>query len=168
MKYTALISDLFSSRLLTLANLLDLAEQHYDGDEAFLTDRLIEDMYPLSTQVAFSCDQPRNFARWAHGLDAENLDPSVSSLADAKKLINDSIAALAKVPQDDAKLEVELRIPVGPDLYIDLSGRSYIDDFLMPNFYFHVVTAYNILRKRGLNIGKREYMFHLLPLVKEQ
>ncbi|MEM8614014.1 MAG: DUF1993 family protein, partial [Cyanobacteria bacterium P01_H01_bin.105] len=44
---------------------------------------------------------------------------------------------------------------------------AYIDDFLIPNFYFHMVTAYDILRMAGVPIGKRDYMMHLVPSLKQ-
>ena len=51
--------------------------------------------------------------------------------------------------------------------HIELRGEEYINDFLIPNFYFHMVTAYDILRMKGLEIGKGDYMLHLAPLVRQ-
>ena len=50
----------------------------------------------------------------------------------------------------------------------DACGAGYINDFLIPNFYFHLVTAYDILRMSGLDLGKPDYMTHLLPFVKQR
>ena len=56
---------------------------------------------------------------------------------------------------------------LGKELYIEMSGSAYVNDFLMPNFYFHLVTAYDILRMAGVPIGKRDYMMHLVPFLKQ-
>ena len=48
---------------------------------------------------------------------------------------------------------------------LPISGQDYIDEWLTPNFYFHFVTAYDILRAEGLAIGKADYMSHLRPLL---
>jgi hypothetical protein len=60
------------------------------------------------------------------------------------------------------------RLEFGPTRYVDLSAREYVDDFLIPNFYFHLVTTYDILRANGVNIGKANYMAHLLGRVREK
>ena len=59
------------------------------------------------------------------------------------------------------------RIDLG-DLYLELSGQSYVDDFLMPNFYFHLTTAYDIIRMAGVPIGKRDFMKHLVPFIRHK
>ncbi len=59
--------------------------------------------------------------------------------------------------------QTTLEIPGFPTLKI--SGQDYIDEWLTPNLYFHLVTAYDILRAEGLAIGKADYMSHLLPLL---
>lgn len=50
---------------------------------------------------------------------------------------------------------------------VELTGSVYVNQFLIPNFYFHLVTAYNILRMAGVTIGKKDYMMHLMPLVRK-
>ncbi|GAP96879.1 hypothetical protein NIES2104_34260 [Leptolyngbya sp. NIES-2104] len=69
---------------------------------------------------------------------------------------------------EDAKLAEVTRIYEGQSLYIEFSGNAYVNEFLIPNFYFHLVTAYDILRMAGLPIGKRDYMMHLVPLIRKE
>ncbi|XQQ07957.1 MAG: DUF1993 family protein [Leptolyngbya sp. IPPAS B-1204] len=69
---------------------------------------------------------------------------------------------------EDAKLAEVTRIDLGQSLYIELSGNAYVNEFLIPNFYFHMVTAYDILRMAGVPIGKRDYMMHLVPLIRKE
>jgi hypothetical protein len=164
---TAAIRSIFASRLDTLAHLIGVAEKTFAADDAFLKRSIAPDMAPFGTQVAFTCNQPRNFARWAQGKQADNLDPNVHSVQQAKAYIQDTKDLLFAAPVNDSALAERTRVDLGPGLYAEMSGEEYVNDFLMPNFYFHLVTAYDILRMTGLAIGKRDYMLHLLPLVRQ-
>ena len=160
------IKTLFESRLTTLEHLLKTAQTHFSDSEAFLQERIVDDMLPFGTQIAFTCNQPRNFALWCDKKPANNLDAEVTSLSQAYEHIANTKTLLAGINVDDAKLDEVSRIDLGQSLYFELSGSAYLDDFLIPNFYFHMVTAYDILRGLGVPIGKRDYMLHLIPFVK--
>lgn len=164
-KITAL-QNIFSSRLDTLSHLLDIAENHFADDVSLLQLRIVPDMLPFSTQIAFVCNQPRNFALWCLGGSADNLNPVVESLVEARGHISSTKELLANINVDDSKLLELYRLDLGQGLYAELSGLSYVDDFLMPNFYFHITTAYNILRIAGAPLGKRDFMMHLVPSLK--
>lgn len=161
------IKTIFQSRLTTLEHLLKSAQAHFGGSESFLQERIAADMFPLGTQIAFTCNQPRNFALWCDGKPMDNLDPEVTSLAQAYAHISNTKELLSSIHVEDAKLDAVARIVLGQELYIELSGRAYVNDFLMPNFYFHLVTAYDILRMAGVPIGKRDYMMHLVPFLRK-
>jgi len=163
---TDFIQPLFQSRLATLEHLLKTTETHFSGD-SFLQKRIASDMLPFGTQVAFTCNQPRNFALWCEGKPAYNLDPEVTSLTQAYGHIAHTQEHLLGVTAEDAKFAEITRIDLGDSLYLELSGSAYLHEFLMPNFYFHLVTAYDILRMAGVPIGKRDYMMHLVPFVQQ-
>jgi uncharacterized protein len=163
------LQDIFSSRLDTLSHILDVAESHFADDvESLLQLRIAPDMLPFGTQIAFVCNQPRNFALWCLEQSASNLNPEVSSLVEARCHISSTKDLLTTIDVDDSKLSEINRLDLGQGLYAELSGLSYVDDFLMPNFYFHMTTAYNILRMAGASIGKRDFMMHLVPSLKHQ
>ncbi|NCJ06744.1 DUF1993 family protein [Synechococcales cyanobacterium C] len=122
----------------------------------------------FGAQIAFTCNQPRNFALWCLGQSANNLNPDVSSLTEARSHISSTKELLAGVNVVDAKLSEIYRLELGQELYIELPGLSYVNDFLIPNFYFHMTTAYNILRMEGASIGKRDFMMHLVSFLKHQ
>ncbi len=167
-KITAL-QNIFSSRLDTLSHLLDVGESHFEkNEESLLQRRIAPDMLPFGTQIAFTCNQPRNFALWCLGQPANNLNPDVTSLTEARDHISSTKALLESVDVDDSKLAENHRLELGQGLYVELSGLSYVNDFLMPNFYFHLTTAYNILRMEGASIGKRDFMMHLVPFLNHQ
>ncbi len=163
------LQNIFSSRLDTLSHILEIAESHFADDvESLLQRRIAPDMFPFGTQIAFVCNQPRNFALWCLGEPANNLNPNVASLVEARDHISSTKELLTSINVTDSKLSEINRLDLGQGLYAELSGLSYVDDFLMPNFYFHITTAYNILRMAGATIGKRDFMMHLVPSLKHQ
>ena len=163
------ITDIFASRLDTLNHLLNVAEQHFADDiSSLLEQRIITDMHPFGTQIAFACNQPMHFALWCTEQPIEYLDPNVSSLQQARGYISSTQTLLQTIATDDAKLSEVKRVEIGNGAYLELPGTSYVADFLTPNFYFHMTTAYNIMRMMGVNIGKHDFMRHLVPLLKHQ
>ena len=162
------IQTLFQSRLVTLEHLLTSARTHFGDDDSFIQKRIVADMLPFGTQIAFICNQPRNFSLWCDDKPANNLDSDVLSLTQADEHISNTKKLLTEVNVKDTKLSEVKRIDLGQGLYADLPGSAYVNDFLIPNFYFHMVTAYNILRMAGVPIGKRDYMMHLIPFVRQE
>lgn len=161
------IKTIFQSRLTTLEHLLKLAQTHFSGSELFLQKRIAADMLPFGTQIAFTCNQPRNFALWCGGKPMDNLDPDVISLAHAYEHIANTKGLLSSINVEEAKTDEVVRIDLGQGLYIELPDSAYVSEFLMPNFYFHLITAYDILRMAGVPIGKQDYMLHLVPLIRK-
>ncbi|WP_310422895.1 DUF1993 domain-containing protein [Chamaesiphon sp. VAR_48_metabat_135_sub] len=161
------IQNIFSSRLDTLSHLLNVVENHFTDDvESIFGRRIAPDMLPFGTQIVFTCNQPRNFALWCLGQPANNLNPEVGSLEDARGHLSSTQELLASINVTDRQLAAISRIDLAQGRYLELSGCSYVDDFLMPNFYFHLTTAYDILRMAGAPIGKHDFMMHLVHLIK--
>jgi uncharacterized protein len=162
------VQNIFSSRLDTLSHLLDIGESHFaDDNESLLQRRIAPDMLPFGTQIAFTCNQPRNFALWCLGQSDNNLNPDVKTLAEARGHISSTKDLVKSINIGDDKLTEIKRMDIGQE-YIEFSGFSYVDDFLMPNFYFHLTTAYDILRMAEAPIGKRDFMLHLVASIKHQ
>ena len=163
-----LIQTFFQRRLETLEHLLKTAQIHFADDESFLQKRIAPDMFPFGTQIAFTCNQPHNFSLWCDGKPVNNLDPEVASLAQAYKHIANTKKLLSGISVGDEKLAEDIGLDLGEGLYVELTGSVYVNEFLIPNFYFHLVTAYDILRMAGVPIGKKDYMIHLMPLVRKE
>jgi|SRR5690606_21728998 len=162
------IKATFSTRLDTLEHLLAKAEERLGPADAFLERRLAPDMFPLGTQIAFTCNQPRNFSLWCLGEAPNDLDPAVATVSAARTLIRETKELLSSIAVGDSILSERKIIEFGGGLYAEVPGEAYVNDFLVPNFYFHLVTAYGILRAAGLDIGKRDFMLHLTPFVKQR
>lgn len=161
------IQNIFASRLENLKHFLTVAEQHFgDNPDQIFALRLAPDMYPFGTQIAFTCNQPHHFALWCAGQDITSLDKDVTSLAQARALIERTQEQLAQIEADDVKLAEIKHVQLGSEYYMDLPGREYVDQHLMPNFYFHLTTAYALLRQAGVPLGKADYMRHLGPHVR--
>ena len=162
------IQRIFTTRLDVLAHILDCGEKHFGDFGPVLEERLAPDMFPFGTQIAVACNQPRGFSQWCAGRPVENLPREVESLDLAQSHIRDTKARVAAIAVDDAKLDQTKRIGLGPGRYCELPGRQYVNDYLMPNFYFHVTTAYAILRKLGVPLGKGDFMTYLGAHVRQE
>jgi len=160
------LQRIFLSRLDVLDHLLDLGASHLPDFDAALQARLAPDMFPLGTQVAFACNQPRGFAQWCAGQPVENLSPEVPSLDVARAHIRETKALVSAIAAGDDRLDEDKRIGLGPGRHCVLPGRRYASDYLVPNLYFHVSMAYAILRSLGVPLGKADYMRFLAPHVR--
>jgi len=154
---------IFRSRLETLAALMARAEQQWTAQERVLADlaaaRLAPDMHPLPYQIVFTCNQPREFVAWSKGETYAQPDPESLDWDDLKAHVTTTIESLAHV----GTLPDEKRIEIPPmDAHLLLTAQRYVDEWLLPNFYFHLVTAYGLLRMSGVELGKADYMAHLI------
>lgn len=157
---------LFSSRLDTLSHILEISADHFSTQAETIIDfRIADDMHPFGTQIVFSCNQARNFALWCQRADMDDLSTTVNSLEDARKIIAETQGLVAAVNADDSVLQQSRRINLSETQFLELPGGEYLGDFLLPNLYFHLTTAYNIMRLKGVALGKANYMLHLLPKV---
>ena len=160
---------IFLSRLDTLSHVLGIGETQFANPDAFLGKRLVEDMYPFSAQVVFACNQPRGFAQWCAGQPIDNLAPdNITTIDQAHATIAQTRSMVNAIAAGDAKLDETKRIGLGPGRYCELPGHQYVADYLMPNLYFHITTAYAILRVMGAPIGKSDFLRFLAPHVKHE
>ena len=157
---------IFLSRLDTLSHVIGIGETQFANPDAFLHKRLVDDKLPFAAQVVFACNQPRGFSQWCAGQPIENLSPEIADVARARAHIADTKARVAAIAVDDAKLDEIKRIGLGPGKYCELPGRQYVSEYLVPNLYFHITTAYAILRHLGVPVGKADYMAFLAPQVR--
>ena len=151
-----------------LEHILDVGASHVPDINAALQARLAPDMFPLGTQIAFACNQPRGFSQWCAGLPIENLGRDVDTLETARDHIRNTRARVAGIHASDAKLDEIKRIGLGPGRYCELPGHRYVSDYLMPNLYFHITIAYAIFRQLGAPLGKQDFMRYLAPVIRTE
>ncbi len=149
------------------------------GEEVILTARLAPDMFPLSTQISFACVQAQE---GVSRLRQEPLPPSVSALLDegrnAAERPGSMVDALAKIsatielvqasaqgaPVVDPLTPIAHELPQG--MIFDLTAEQYVRDWAIPQFYFHVMSAYTILRSQGIELGKGDYVAHMFAYLR--
>ena len=128
--------------------------------DALLQARLAPDMFPLLKQVQIAADFSRGIAARLAGVDVPVLAGDEKSFADLDALLAQTLAFLDSVnaAQFEGKEGVEIVLRPGTPKEKKLSGQTYLANYGLPQFFFHVTTAYDILRHNGLPIGKRDYM----------
>jgi len=156
-------TPVFTRALVNLSAIFDKAEAHAAAkkiDQAvFMAARLAPDMLALPRQVQIASDTARRTVARLSGQEAPPLDDKEASFADLKARIAKTIDYMKTVPasQIDGSEERSIAMKVGGN-DIKFTGRDYLLGFAMPNFFFHVTTAYNILRHNGVEIGKMDFL----------
>ena len=153
----------FAHTLRNLAAILDKAQAYVDArkiDAAALTAfRLYPDMFPLTRQVQIACDTAKGAVARLAGLEVPRHEDTEQTIAELKARIAKTLDFIESVkPQSiDGSDEREVLIKQrGQD--VKYSGLQYLLAVAQPNFYFHVTTAYNILRHNGVELGKRDFL----------
>ena len=164
-----------------LSGWLDKAAAQMPGarGEALLSARLAPDMFPLATQIRFACVQAREgMCQLADepfpDVIAELLEEGRAagkcpgSMADARTRIADTMAVLESLlpgaPVRPAEDGLAHELPNG--MVFDLTAGQYVRDWALPQFYFHLMTAYAILRAEGIELGKADYVSHMFAYLR--
>ena len=154
----------FKQMLTALKTMLVQASEHAAAKgiepDALLQARLFPDMFPLIKQVQIAADFSRGIAARLAGVDVPAFDGQEKTFADLDALLTQTLAFLDSVnaSQFEGKEDAEIVLRPGTPKEKKLSGQTYLANYGLPQFFFHVTTAYAILRHNGLPIGKRDYM----------
>lgn len=154
----------FEIGLNALSAILDKA-QAYAGAKRFdpavlLDSRLFPDMFPLVRQVQIACDLAKIGGARLAGIEHPKHEDNEKTVAELKERIAKTLAFVRTL--DGAKIDGaadrEITFPLGPEHKGHMRGADYLNHFVLPNFYFHLTTAYAILRHNGLEIGKSDFL----------
>ncbi|WFP60716.1 MULTISPECIES: DUF1993 family protein [unclassified Mesorhizobium] len=153
----------FSARLKALASVLSLAEQNAADrkidPQVFLTARLAPDMFALTRQVQIATDHAKGAPSRLAGREVPKYEDNESSFEELHARIAKTLDHLATFSAADLdgseERTIELRL-AGRE--VSLSGLQYLLHAAMPNFYFHITTAYDILRHNGVPLGKSIFL----------
>ena len=154
----------FQQMLGSLDQLLAKAEAHAAErkiePDALLQARLFPDMFPLSRQVQIACDFARGVSGRLAGVELPSFDTEVKGFADLRALVADTLAFIGGLDaanfEGAASREIVLRPGTPKERRMD--GQPYLLHYGLPQFFFHVTTAYDLLRHNGVEVGKRDYM----------
>ncbi len=124
-----------------------------------LQSRLYPDMFPLVRQVQIASDIARRGAARLAGLEAPAMADEETSFAELVERLEASIAYLNTLTpeQIEGSEHREISLPVR-ERTLTMNGRAFLLQFVLPNVYFHVTTAYDILRHCGVELGKIDYL----------
>jgi len=153
--------DTFVPMLESLAALLEKAAAHATTTEAeLLGARLAPDMYPLGKQVELACYFAADGAQRLMGKAAQPLPEKERTLQELRAIIAALVSSLKSLDPagfaDCESADCSIAIPGGEVL--EMNGLQFLRAWALPHFYFHVVTAYDILRSRGIPLGKQDYL----------
>lgn len=181
MSLTRLLVPTFTQMLSTLSGWLRKAEEQLPAAdaEALLSARLATDMYPLSTQVRFTCVQAQEAVFRLRGEvfpssigelleEGRNAGDRPGTLSEAQARIDQTIALLHDLAPDaldtDPLEPVVHELPNG--MVFDLTAEQYARDWSLPQFYFHLMAAYAILRSEQIELGKADYVSHMFAYLR--
>jgi uncharacterized protein len=146
-----------------LSALLDKAEAYAVAKSidpaVLLNTRLFPDMFAFTRQVQSACDQAKNGGARLAGVESPRYEDNEKTIADLKARIAKTVAFIKTLDAKkiDESADREITFPLGPRKG-HMKGADYLHHFVVPNFYFHVATAYDILRQCGVEIGKRDFI----------
>ncbi len=153
----------FQRQLGQLSHLLDLGLAHAkeaSADPASLVQaRLAPDMLPLAKQVQIACDSAKLAVGRLSGVEAPKFEDTETTFEELQKRVADTLAWMATVPRTgfDGSEARQVTIKTGKG-EVTFTGQAYLLHFALPNFFFHVTTAYGVLRNQGVAIGKSDYL----------
>ena len=147
----------------SLVGILEKGAAHAEAKKiepsVLLGTRLYPDMFPLTRQVQFASDVARRGAARLAGIEAPSVEDNETTFPELIARLQGTIAYLkALAPEQIDGTEAKpIELPVGGET-MTFDGQTFLLAFVLPNIYFHVTTAYDILRHCGVEVGKRDYL----------
>ncbi|KAJ5677227.1 uncharacterized protein N7477_002860 [Penicillium maclennaniae] len=150
--------------LSTLSHILHKAEERPNAS-ALLQARLIDDMYPLTDQVRVTTQFSEFLVARLTGREPVTFEGSPKTFAECYERIDTVLKSLNEADKDvvNQRGDVCELTQLGPTRKAEMSGAAYAHTVALPNIYFHVTTAYGILRKEGVPLGKLDFYTGYFP-----
>ena len=160
----AVTVDLFTISLTNLSALLEKGLAHATARKfdpgVLLSARLAPDMFPLSRQVQIACDLAKNSVARVAALEPPRFEDNEKTIEELRARIARTIEYIKGVPITafEGAEDRDIRVPAGPDKFLDFKGIDFIQRWAIPNVFFHITTTYALLRHNGVEIGKRDFL----------
>jgi hypothetical protein len=128
-------------------------------DAAFVQARLFPDMFTFARQIRVATDMSKGAGARLAGIDIPKFDDNEKTLPELKARLRKAVDFLKTLTpaQFDGSEERAITLTVGSNTF-HFKGLDYLQHWALPHFYFHVTTAYNLLRHGGIEIGKMDYI----------
>jgi hypothetical protein len=153
----------FAQGLTNVAAWLDKALAEGGDQAALMQARLAPDMRPFPAQIQFASDSAKGAVARLTGQEAPAMADTEASFAELSDRCKRTMEYMQNVPEaafaGAEDREVVMKFPGGTGYR--WTGREYLTGFALPNFFFHVTTAYALLRTNGVPLGKPDYLQHL-------
>ena len=154
---------IFTLSLTNLSAILDKAASHEQSkkvDPKVIPQvRLIVDMLPLSAQIQIACDTAKGAAARLAGVEVPKHEDTEATLAELKARVAKTLDFIKTIkPEQLQGAETREIVLKFPQTTLKFTGINYLTNFVLPNFFFHVTTAYALLRKNGVDLGKRDFL----------
>jgi hypothetical protein len=154
---------IFTLSLNNLAAILDKAAGHAEAKKVapnvLAATRLIADMLPLSAQIQIACDTAKGAAARLAGMDIPKHEDTEATVAELKARVEKTLAFIRSIkPEQLANAETREIVLQFPHTTMKFTGLNYLTNFVLPNFFFHMTMAYALLRKNGVELGKRDFL----------
>jgi uncharacterized protein len=163
--FYSMLYPVFIKSLEALSDVLKKAEAHAASrktertsfESALLHDRIVFDQYPLVRQVQIATDQAKNSVKRLAGKDVPKFDDTETTFAQLQERIAKTLDIVKAVTPEEINDKEDVRVSLPYWDGKSLSGFEYATQYLIPNFFFHMTTAYDIIRKNGVAVGKDDY-----------
>jgi len=154
---------IFTLSLTNLSAILDKAASHQESKKVdpkvIPQARLIVDMLPLSAQIQIACDTAKGAAARLAGVEPPKHEDTEATLAELKARVAKTLDFIKTIkPEQFQGAETREIVLKFPQTTLKFTGINYLTNFVLPNFFFHVTTAYALLRKNGVDLGKRDFL----------
>jgi hypothetical protein len=146
-----------------LSAILGKAEAHCAARQinpnAFLASRVYPDMFPLTRQVQIATDIVKGGAARLAGIEVPRYQDEETTFEELRARLAKTVQFLQTIQpeQIDGREAADIILKL-PTRQIEYTGQDYLTNFVLPNLYFHVTTAYNLLRQGGIEIGKNDFL----------
>ncbi|HXR92687.1 MAG TPA: DUF1993 domain-containing protein [Steroidobacteraceae bacterium] len=160
----AVTVDTFAAALSNLSVLLEKGAAHAAAkkfDPSVLVNaRIAPDMFPLSKQVQIACDLAKNSVARLAALEPPRFEDNEKTIEELRARVARTVDYIKGIPASafEGSEDRDIKVPAGPDRTFEFKGLPFVQKWAIPNVYFHVTTAYNILRHNGVEIGKRDFL----------
>jgi hypothetical protein len=159
----AMSYDVFKKALTQLLHLMDKgvanAKARSFDPNVFVGLRLAPDMLPFSKQIQLTSDFAKNSMARLAGIEAPKFEDNETTFDELVARVKKTLEYIGTVPAAavDGSEDRDIKIPLR-DRTVEFKGLAFLQNWALPNFFFHHVTAYNILRHNGVDIGKRDFL----------
>lgn len=142
-----------------LTKAVEFADNKKVDSDVMAASRLAIDMVPLSRQVQIACDTAKGCGARLAGVENPSVADEEKTLQELQHRVEKTLGFLSQfspeqfVGSEDKAIQLNF-----PGITLNFKGQDYLQQFVLPNFYFHISTAYGILRHIGVDIGKKDYL----------